>query len=92
MAHSLSAKKRNRQNIKRRLRNRARRSALKKRSRRCLDAITQAPGTDADKAFRELCSTLDREATRGLIHRNAAARQKSRIAKRLNAARRTASA
>jgi small subunit ribosomal protein S20 len=36
-------------------------------------------------AIRETCQTLDREANRGTLHRNAAARRKSRLARRLNA-------
>ncbi len=84
MAHSLSAKKRNRQNVKRRALNRARRSSLKTRIRCCREALG---GTDADAAerlFRDACKALDREANRGLIHRNAAARRKSRLARTLN--------
>jgi len=84
VAHSLSAKKRNRQNVKRRALNRARRSSLKTRIRRCREAST---GTDVDAAerlFRDACKALDREADRGLIHRNAAARRKSRLARTLN--------
>ncbi len=44
-------------------------------------------GPDADAAerlFREACKALDREANRGLIHRNAAARRKSKLARTLN--------
>ena len=84
MAHSLSAKKRIRQNVKRRALNRTRRSSLKTRIRRCREALS---GTDADAAerlFRDACKALDREANRGLIHRNAAARRKSRLARTLN--------
>jgi len=84
VAHSLSAKKRIRQNEKRRLRNRARRSALKTRLRAFRDALVRADVELAETRFREACKLLDREADRGLIHRNAAARKKSRLARRLN--------
>lgn len=85
MAHSLSSKKRIRQNEKRRARNRARRSALKTRLRTVADALGKSDAAAAEKRFREACKLLDREADRGLIHRNAAARRKSRLAARVNA-------
>jgi len=84
VAHSLSAKKRIRQNEKRRLRNRARRSALKTRLRAFRDAVSAGDVAGAESRFREACKLLDREADRGLIHRNAAARRKSRLARYLN--------
>ena len=84
MAHSLSAKKRNRQNVKRRALNRARSSSLKTRIRRCREALSSTDVDAAERLFREACKALDREADRGLIHRNAAARRKSRLARTLN--------
>lgn len=84
MAHSLSSKKRIRQNAKRQAANRARRSLLKSTVRKVTEATAGSDRAAADKAFREACMRLDREANRGLIHRNAAARKKSRLAKRLN--------
>lgn len=84
MAHSLSAKKRNRQNVKRRALNRARRSSLKTRIRCCREALSGTDTDAAERLFRDACKALDREANRGLIHRNAAARRKSRLARTLN--------
>jgi small subunit ribosomal protein S20 len=91
VAHSLSAKKRVRQNQKRRARNQARRSNLKTRLRTVRDALIHGDATTAEAKFREACKLLDREADRGLIHRNAAARRKSRLAQRLNALKQEAS-
>jgi small subunit ribosomal protein S20 len=85
VAHSLSAKKRHRQNEKQRVRSRARRSLLKTRVRAFSEALGGGDAALAQTKFRETCKLLDREANRGLIHRNAAARRKSRLAKRLNA-------
>ena len=85
MAHSLSAKKRIRQNEKQRTRNRARRSTLRTRLRAFVDATAGGDSSRAEAKFREACKLLDREADQGLIHRNAAARRKSRLAQRLNA-------
>ena len=85
MAHSLSSRKRVRQNVKRRLVNRARRSTIKNDVRDCLNLLH---GTDANAAQTRVAETvqrLDREATKGLIHKNAAARRKSRLARKLNA-------
>lgn len=84
MAHSLSAKKRIRQNEKRRSRNRARRSVLRGRLRAVRDALIHSELENAEKAYYQACKVLDREADRGLIHRNSAARQKSRLALRIN--------
>jgi small subunit ribosomal protein S20 len=85
VAHSLSAKKRVRQNVRRRARTRARRSELKTRVRRYREALTGTNLEAAEQAFRNACKVLDREADRGLIHRNAAARRKSKLARHLNA-------
>jgi small subunit ribosomal protein S20 len=85
VAHSLSSKKRIRQNETRRALNRARRSVLRSQLRESLEAVQGADAAAAERQFREACQLLDREADRGLIHRNAAARRKSRLAKRLNA-------
>lgn len=90
MAHSLSAKKRIRQNVKIRSRNRARQSVLRGRIRACRDAIIHGELPAAEERFLATCRVLDREADRGLIHRNAAARRKSRLAKKINALRQKA--
>jgi len=85
VAHSLSAKKRIRQNVSRRGINRARRSTLRTKLRKCGDLLARGSADTAAGAIRETCQTLDREANRGTLHRNAAARRKSRLARRLNA-------
>lgn len=91
MAHSLSAKKRIRQNERRRIRNRARRSTLRGRVRKVTEALTHKDAETAEAAFLSARRLLDREADRGLIHRKAAARQKSRLQKRINQIRAAAS-
>ncbi len=92
MAHSLSSKKRIRQNMKRREQNRARSAALRKRVKRYLEALSRKEVDGADAAYRDVCKHLDREAARGLIHRNLAARRKSRLARRLNVLKQPATA
>jgi small subunit ribosomal protein S20 len=88
VAHSLSAKKRMRQNFKRNQANRARRSRLKRVLKETYDAVA-AKGAAAVEAVKDAVSLVDREATRGLLHKNAAARRKSRLARRVNAAGKT---
>lgn len=90
MAHSLSAKKRNRQNIKRRMVNRARRSTVRTKVRKCFDLFLHGTVEQAESAVKDTARTLDREATRGTLHRNAAARRKSRLARNLRAMRQKA--
>ena len=85
MAHSISAKKRIRQNLRRRSRNRARKEMIKVQ----VKAFTTALGSgDQAKAREELNKTvqrLDWVAAKGTIHKNAAARKRSRLTRRLNA-------
>jgi small subunit ribosomal protein S20 len=85
VAHSLSSRKRVRQNVKRRLVNRARRSTIKNEVRDCLTLLHGADLKAAEQRIAETAQRLDREATKGLIHKNAAARRKSRLARKLNA-------
>jgi len=87
VAHSLSAKKRIRQTAKRNARNRARKDQLKVQTKAFLSAIVAG---DADKAQAELNKTvskLDRVASKNTIHKNTAARKRSRLTKKLNALR-----
>ena len=85
MAHSLSAKKRIRQNSKRRVRNRARKSRVKTQTRAFTDALATQDVEKSEAALRQTVKMLDRIAARGTIHKNTAARRKSRLQKRLNA-------
>ncbi|MBI1370409.1 MAG: 30S ribosomal protein S20 [Planctomycetes bacterium] len=85
MAHSLSAKKRIRQNLKARARNRWRKGQVKDSTKGFLDAVHDGDPAKAAEAYQKLTKTLDQVAAAGSIHKNAAARRKSRLAKRLNA-------
>lgn len=86
MAHSRSAKKRIRQNERRRLRNRSRKSRMKTAVKAVLQHIGSADAATLDKLYRKAASELDRAARRRVIHPNAAARKKSRLALRIAAA------
>jgi len=84
VAHSLSSKKRIRQNQKRRTLNRIRKGLVKAQRKRATDALT---GTDPGKAETEVKKAfmlVDRLAGKKTIHKNAAARIKSRLQRRLN--------
>jgi small subunit ribosomal protein S20 len=71
-----SAKKRRRQAKARTERNRAQRSAIR-------TAVKKARAETSRENFESAVVALDRGARKGLIHRNAAARRKSRLAKRM---------
>ena len=87
MAHSLSAKKRIRQNAKQRLRNRADKSAVKTQIKKFLNLAKQTDDVDAiRKEFRLTQKQLDRLAAKGTIHKNTVARKKAQLARQLNAA------
>ncbi|HOK65974.1 MAG TPA: 30S ribosomal protein S20 [Anaerohalosphaeraceae bacterium] len=84
MAHSLSAKKRVRQNAKRRAINRARKSAIKTQTKKFLAALTAGNVETAQQEFKTLVRKLDKVASTSTMHKNTAARIKSRMARRLN--------
>lgn len=82
MANIKSQIKRNKQNEKARLRNKAVRSNLKTRIKSA-EAAAVAGGEESEATLRTAIATIDRAATKGVIHKNAAARKKSRLVKRL---------
>lgn len=85
MAHSLSAKKRIRQNAKRRTINRARKSQVKTQVKRLETVLSEGNVEAATAQFQEVVKKLDKVASTSTMHKNTAARKKSRLAKQLNA-------
>ena len=85
MAHSLSAKKRVRQNEKRRSRNRARKGEIREATKAFSAALTGGDFAKAETALNQTVSTLDRIARKNTIHKNTAARKRSRLTRKLNA-------
>ncbi len=82
MANIKSQIKRNRQSEKARLRNRAVRSELRTRAK----AAVSAAGTENEaESLRLAIQRIDRAATKGVLHKNTAARQKSRLIARVRA-------
>ncbi|MBN1507723.1 MAG: 30S ribosomal protein S20 [Sedimentisphaerales bacterium] len=85
MAHSLSAKKRVRQNTKRRVINRARRSQVKTLIRHFEATVGQGDAKAAAEQLPAIARKLDKAGGTSTMHKKTAARKKSRLAKRLNA-------
>lgn len=85
MANIKSAKKRAIQSEKRRQHNTSRRSMMRTFLKKTHVAIATGDKEAATKAFSDAQPILDRMATKGLIHKNKAARHKSRLAAQINA-------
>ncbi len=79
MPNTPSAKKRLRQNIKRRVHNRAVKTNMRGQIRRVREAIQAGDLEKARTEFRVAMKKLDRAASRNVIHKNTAARTKSRL-------------
>ena len=84
MANIKSQIKRNKQNERARLRNKAVRSEVKTRVKATLTAAEAGADTTAD-ALRLACKRLDKAAAKGIIHKNQAANRKSALMKRVAA-------
>ncbi len=86
MPNNAAAEKRMRQERKRRAHNRSVKTIVKTQVTKARTAITsQAVNAgDAEAAVRAAVSELDRAAKKGVIHKNNAARRKSRLMKQLN--------
>jgi small subunit ribosomal protein S20 len=83
LANLKSQIKRNRQNEKRRLRNRVYRGSTRTSIRNARAAIEAGEFETAQEATHAAIITLDRAAAKGVIHKNNAARRKSRLMKQL---------
>ena len=84
MANIKSQIKRNRQNEKRRLRNRQVRSEIGTRTKAAILAADE-DADDADEKIRAAIKCIDKAAEKGVVHKNTAARKKSRLLKRVQA-------
>lgn len=84
MANTKSAKKRIRTNERKHQRNTMYRSRVKTMVKKAEESIFS--GSPDEATIREAISTLDKAAGKGILHKNNAARRKSRLMKKLNAA------
>jgi small subunit ribosomal protein S20 len=87
VAHSLSAKKRVRQNIKRRARNRSRKGEIRDQVKVFQADLAAGNFDKAEQDLRKAAGIMAQVATKGTIHKNAASRRRSRLQRRLNTAR-----
>jgi small subunit ribosomal protein S20 len=85
VANIKSQIKRNRQNLVRHERNKAVRSELKTRSKSAV-AAAESGADDADDRLRQALKRIDMAAAKGVIHKNQAARRKSRLLAKVNRA------
>ena len=90
MPNIASAKKRLRQSLVRRGRNRATKSMLRSQIRKVREAVAAGNIAEAETAFRLCVKHLDRAAVHRVIHPNAAGRMKSRLSARIKAAKQKA--
>jgi small subunit ribosomal protein S20 len=84
VANIKSQIKRNRQNEKRRLANKAVRSEVRTRTKTAVAAATVG-SEDAAEALRLAVKRIDKAASHGVIHKNQAANRKSRLMRRIDA-------
>ncbi|MCH9022872.1 MAG: 30S ribosomal protein S20 [Planctomycetes bacterium] len=85
MANSLSAKKRIRQNAKRRLRNRALKSSMKTQIKKFQEATQSVSDVNqVEKELRMAQKKIDQALAKGTMHKNTASRKKSQLARQMS--------
>lgn len=84
MANHKSAEKRIRQNEKRKTINRANRSKLRTQIKKLRTALSTHDKAASGETLAPTVSLIDKAVNKGIIHRNTAARHKSRLTKHVN--------
>ena len=84
MANIKSQIKRNKQNQKRRMRNRVYRGTARTYVRKAEAALKVGDAQASQEETLKAIKALDKAASKGVIHKNNAARRKSRLVKKLN--------
>lgn len=79
MANSAQARKRARQNVKQRQHNASLRSMVRTYIKKVINAIATGEYATATAAYKQAVPVIDRMADKGIIHKNKAARHKSRL-------------
>lgn len=82
MANIESQKKRNRQNVKRHLRNKAVRAEMRTRTKKA-ETAAAAGSDETPELLSAAIKRIDQAASKGVLHKNTANRKKSRLTKRL---------
>jgi len=85
LANIASAKKRSRQAVKRRLHNASFRSLMRTLVKKVITAINSGDKEAASSAYQKAVPVIDRLVNKGIIHKNKAARHKSRLNARIKA-------
>lgn len=85
MANTAQAKKRARQAEKSRIRNAGQRSNVRTFIKKVIAAVDSGDKTTAQEAFKTVVPVIDSAVTKGLIHKNKAARSKSRLNSKVRA-------
>lgn len=86
MPNTPSAKKRLKQSIKRRMRNRIAKKVIKTYTKRTMASLAAGNFEQAEKDFRSTVSRIDKAGVRRVLHPNTAARRKSRVTREYLAA------
>ena len=79
-----SAMKRHRQNITHRMRNRIAKSTILSSKKKFLASVSAGDADTAGEDLKRVVKLIDTAASKGLYHKNTAARKKSRLYKKLN--------
>lgn len=82
---SKNAQKRERQNKKRQIRNKAAKSRVRTEIKKFLLAVKNSNKEEAESQLKVVVKQLDTVSRKGIFHKNTAARKKSRLYKKLNA-------
>jgi len=85
MPNPPSAKKRLRQSVTRRARNRSTKTALRTLTRKVRESVAASDVAQSEETFNTLVKKIDRASSQKVIHANAAARTKSRLSKAIKA-------
>lgn len=85
MANTAQAKKRARQGEKRRQQNASQRSTMRTHLKKAIKVIAEGNLEKAKAEYQSMASSVDRMVSKGLIHKNKAARHKSRLNARIKA-------
>jgi small subunit ribosomal protein S20 len=81
LANTPSAEKRNRQTQRRRVRNLHVRTGVKSAVKKVREAVAQGDATQAKRALHQAARAIDRAASKGVLHRNAASRKIARLSR-----------
>lgn len=84
MAHSISAKKRIRQNVRHRARNRWQKDQFRSAVKQYNETVLHGSADQAQNELKGLYKLIDQISAKGTIHKNTASRYKSRLSAKLN--------